>query len=247
MTGATTTTTHRARTRGAAAARSIHEAPAYRAAEAANLLKLNASTVRAWCFGQDYRYRGSDRWFRAVIRPADPARRLLSFSNLCELHILGAMTRGHRVPLQRVRRALDYVRRRMGSARPLLDKDFQTNGLDLFLSDGAQLVNVSGGGQIALRGEFERALDRIQRDSGGMPVRLFPYSRRSGESTTIPTVIVIDPSIEFGRPIVATAGVRTDVIGDRFAAGDTPRDMAEDYGVSEEEILEALRYERLAA
>jgi hypothetical protein len=120
MTGATTTTTHRARTRGAAAARSIHEAPAYRAAEAAYLLKLNASTVRAWCFGQDYRYRGSDRWFRAVIRPADPARRLLSFSNLCELHILGAMTRGHRVPLQRVRRALDYVRRRMGSARLIL-------------------------------------------------------------------------------------------------------------------------------
>lgn len=228
-------------------ARSIHEAPAYRAAEAAHLLKLNASTVRAWCFGQDYRYRGFDRTFRAVIRAADPGRRLLSFSNLCELHILGAMTRSHRVPLQRVRRALDYVRRQMGSPRPLLDKDFRTNGLDLFLSDGAQLVNVSGGGQTALRGEFERALDRIQRDSWGMPVRLFPYSRRSGESTAIPIVIAIDPSIEFGRPIVARAGVRIDVIGDRFAAGDTPREMAEDYGVGEEEILEALRYERLAA
>jgi phosphomethylpyrimidine synthase len=33
---------------------SIYEAPSYRAAEAAHLLKLSDPTVRAWCFGQGY-------------------------------------------------------------------------------------------------------------------------------------------------------------------------------------------------
>ena len=226
---------------------SIYDEASYRALEAARLLKLNGSTVRAWCFGQGYRYGGSFKTFQAVIEPADAKERLLSFSNLCELHVLGAITRGHRVPLQRVRRALEYVRKQTRSPRPLLDEDFRTNGLDLFLDYAGQLVNVSGGGQTALRGEFERALDRIERGSGGMPIRLFPYSRKAVETKGLPSIVAIDPTIAFGRPIIAGAGVRTDVISDRFGAGDSPAEMAKDYGVSEENILEALRYERLAA
>jgi len=226
---------------------SIYDAPSYSAAEAAHLLKLNGSTVRAWCFGQGYSYHGTARTFRPVIEPSNRAKRLLSFSNLCELHILGSITRGHRIPLQRVRRALDFVRKETRSARPLLDDDFRTNGLDVFLDYGGQLVNVSGGGQTALRDEFERALDRIQRGASGMPVRLFPFTRKVSPTTGLPSAVAIDPKIAFGRPIVAGAGVRTDVIGDRFGAGDSPTEMAEDYGVSEADILEALRYERLAA
>jgi uncharacterized protein (DUF433 family) len=226
---------------------SIYDEASYRASEAAHLLKLNGSTVRAWCFGQGYRYLGTSKRFHAVIQPADIDKPLLSFSNLCELHVLGSITRGHRVPLQRVRRALEYVRKETGSRRPLLDESFRTNGLDLFLECAGQLVNVSGGGQTALRGEFERALDRIQRGASGMPVRLFPYSRKTVDTKELPAVIAIDPTIAFGRPIVAGARVRTDVISDRFGAGDSPAEMARDYGVSEENILEALRYERLAA
>ena len=76
---------------------------------------------------------------------------------------------------------------------------------------------------------------------------LFPYSRKAVETKGLPSIVAIDPTIAFGRPIVAGAGVRTDVISDRFGAGDSPAEMAKDYGVSEENILEALRYERLAA
>jgi uncharacterized protein (DUF433 family) len=59
---------------------------------------------------------------------------------------------------------------------------------------------------------------------------------------------VIDPRVSFGRPVLAQGGVRTEVIQDRFIAGDSPREMAEDFGVNEAAILEALRFEqRLAA
>lgn len=235
------------RRRGAKLARaaSIFEAPSYKAAEASYLLKLNSSTVRAWCFGTTYRGRaGSSKAFLPVISPADGDLRLLSFSNLCELHVLGAITRSYNIPLQRVRPALEYVREKMGVARPLLASKFRTNGLDIFLEHAGQLVSVSGGGQIAMRGEFERALDRIERASSGNPVRLFPFSRPPALAVPQPTAIVIDPRIAFGRPIVGTAGVRTEVIHDRFGAGDSPAEMAKDYGVRQEEILEALRYEQ---
>lgn len=227
---------------------SIYDAPSYRAGEVAYLLKVPNSTVLSWCFGQAYRNRqGASKTFQRVIEPADETGRLLSFSNLCELHVLAAITRHHRVPLQRVRSALARVRREMRSPRPLLAEDFKTNGLDLFLEYAGQLVNVSRGGQAAFRGEFERALERIERGESGAPVRLFPFSRRPDRSSEQPQVVAIDPRIAFGRPIVAKARVRTDVIFDRFGAGDSPAEMAGDYGVGEEEILEALRYEQSLA
>jgi uncharacterized protein (DUF433 family) len=227
---------------------SVFDAPSYRAGEVAHLLKLPYTTVSSWCFGHGYRNRqGARKTFHPVIEPADSVHRLLSFSNLCELHVLGAITRHHRIPLQRVRSAILRVRKAMHSPRPLLAEDFRTNGLHLFLEDAGQLVNVSGGGQAAFRGEFERALNRIERGAGGAPVRLFPFSRKPARMIEQPQVIAIDPRIAFGRPIVAKARVRTDVIYDRFGAGDSPAEMAGDYGVGEEDVLEALRYEQSVA
>jgi uncharacterized protein (DUF433 family) len=60
--------------------------------------------------------------------------------------------------------------------------------------------------------------------------------------------VVVDPKLGFGRPVLARAGVTTEVIQDRFLAGDSPREMAQDYAVDESDIWEALRFEqRLAA
>lgn len=227
----------------------IYDEPSYRGSEAARLLALPISTVNAWCFGQAYKNsHGDSKRFQAIITPASARRRLLSFANLCELHILGTIRRHHRVTLPKVRSALKYVRNQLAIERPLLDQAFQTNGVALFVEHAGQLLNVSAAGQAAMRGEFEVALSRIHRNDSGQPVRLFPLSRPSSPSTTQPRVVAIDPRVGFGRPIVAPAGVRTEVIADRFAAGDSPAEMAEDYGVNESDILEALRFEqRLAA
>jgi uncharacterized protein (DUF433 family) len=226
---------------------SIFDRPAYRALEAARILGLPAATVTAWCFGQRYRgSAGEDKQFRPVVKAADRRNRLLSFANLCELHVLSAIRRHHRVTLPKVRRSLDYVRDKLASPRPLLDTQFQTNGIDLFVAHASQLLNVSKQGQQALRGEFERALARIERDANGAPIRLFPFTRSHGAEGA--AVIVVDPRLSFGRPLLMHAGVKTDVIRSRFNAGDSIGEMARDYRVEPAAIEEALRFEqRLAA
>lgn len=222
----------------------LAEAPSYGAPEAARILGLPVSTVRNWAFGQSGKmWRGQRKRFPAVIRAADPRRHLLSFSNLCELHVLSAIRREHKVSLPAVRNSLDYVQRELGSARPLLDTQFLTNGVSLFVKHAAQLLDVSHEGQMAMRGEFERALARIERDRSGRPIRLFPFTRVQQPTEEQPAIVAVDPAIAFGRPMLVGAGVRTEVIADRFNAGDDPADMAAYYGVSEKEILEALRYE----
>jgi uncharacterized protein (DUF433 family) len=226
----------------------IYDNPAYTASEAARMLGLPAATLKAWCFGQAYRLpSGARRKFQPVIKPADGKARLLSFANLCELHVLSAIRRVHKISLPKVRASLDYVRAELEAERPLLDRDFRTNGIDLFVRHASKLLNVSKQGQEALRGEFEMALERIERDSKGMPVRLFPFSRSSTAGKDQPCTVVIDPRLSFGRPVLSKVGVPTEVIVDRFGAGDSVPEMAADYGVGENEIEEALRFEQRRA
>lgn len=223
------------------------EQPAYSASEAARILALPAATVKAWCFGQKYRSNaGEEKTFQPVIAPAGASERLLSFANLCELHVLSAIRRRHHVSLHKVRASVQYVQEHLGSARPLLDTQFQTNGIDLFVEHASKLLNVSRSGQQALRGDFERALARIERNEAGKPIRLFPYVHPNQQDGS--RVVAVDPTLSFGRPVLLRAGVKTDVIVSRFAAGDSIQEMAEDYQVAINEIEEALRFgQRVAA
>lgn len=226
--------------RGAARKNPCHVA-SYSARDAARILDLPVSTVRNRSFGQSGRLHGGQRErFPAVIHAADARKRLLSFANLCELHVLSAIRREHRVSLPTVRKSLDYVQRKLGSDRPLPERDFLTNGVLLFVEHASELVDVSHDGQTALRGEFERALAHIERDRRGRPIRLFPFTRARDAGDDQPQVVAVDPTVAFGRPMLAKAGVKTEVIASRSM----PADMADDYGVSVNDILEALRYER---
>lgn len=228
----------------------LAQEPAYRPAEAAQILGLPSGTVQAWCFGQDYHHRhdGSRKLFARVVEPADERRRLLSFVNLCELHLLAVIRRHHRVQLPQVRKAVQYMRERLGDDRPLASARFRTNGIDLFVAHADELINVSQQGQRALREDFERTLDRVDfQGSGGGPIRLFPYTRPPSRPDAQPRTVLVDPALSFGRPVLTGAFVRTEVIESRFRAGDSIADMAADYRVDAGLIEEALRFEQRRA
>ena len=226
----------------------IFNKPAYTADEAARILGLPASTLKAWCFGQAGHNRsGAQTSFRPVIKPADNKTRLLSFANLCELHVLSAIRRQHKIALPKVRSSVDFLRKKLKAVRPLIDSEFSTNGVDLFVEHASTLLNVSQQGQQAMRGDFQSALARIERDAKGTPIRLFPFSRTSAKSGDQPKSVVVNPRLSFGRPVISSVAIPTRIIVDCFDAGDSMSEMAEDYGIDAAEIEEAIRFERLRA
>lgn len=228
---------------------SVYDDPAYRAAEAAHMLALPVGTLKAWGFGQDHHLEsGRRKQFRPLIDAADSKHKLLSFNNLCELHTLAAIRRHYRITMPAVRSALTYLQKQMSSHRPLLAAEFLTNGASLFIQHAGTVIDISREGQASLSADLERDLRRVERDARGIAVKLFPVTRATSGVADQPHSVVIDPKLAFGRPILANAGVTTSVIQDRFLAGDSPREMAEDYRVDEADIWEALRFEqRLAA
>lgn len=127
------------------------------------------------------------------------------------------------------------------SDHPLLDRQMLTDGKALFIEQCEHLVNISQGGQLEMRKIMAAYLKRVERDRGGVPVRLSPFTReRYAES---PEVISIDPKIRFGKPCITGTRIPTVIISERHQAGDSIELLAKDYGRNDEEIEEVIRYE----
>lgn len=224
----------------------IRQMPLYSAAEAARFLHLPVSTVRAWAFGQGYRVRRERRHFAPVISTADREGRRLSFLNLVELLVLAAIRRKHHVPLPQVRRAVNFLRKRFPSRYSLADHQFQTDGMDLFVEKFGDLINLSRDGQLAVKELIQRALRLVERDASGVPFKL--HLPRLADPAKAMASVVIDPRYGFGRPILDGRGIRTEVIVERFQAGESIASLAEDYGLGAETVEDILRsHQPLAA
>ena len=228
-----------------AADKDPREMPLYTATEAAHYLRVPVSTVRAWVFGQRYRWKDEIKRFKPVIEIADRKGRRLSFINLVELFVLSAIRRRHGVALRQIRKALDFLEKRFPTPHPLADHRFQTNGVDLFVEKFGEYLNISREGQIEIKHMIEARLRCVMRDDAGNPLKLY-VSTRGGDETGR-GMVVIDPRFGFGRPVIDGTGIRTQVIVDRFRAGEPIDSIAEDYGRSRNEIEEIVRGELLLA
>ncbi|MGH9863440.1 MAG: DUF433 domain-containing protein [Candidatus Acidiferrales bacterium] len=215
--------------------------PAYSIAEGAHYLRMPKATLRSWVVGRFYATEAGRRFFRPLIVPPDNGANLLSFMNLVEAHVLDAIRREHEIPLGKVRKALEYLKRQFPSQHPLADQRFETDGLDLFVEKYGQLINLSQGGQLAIRNLLQAHLRRVEWDESGFAVRLYPYTRKREPEE--PKVVVIDPFVSFGRPILVGTGIPTSVIAERYKAGESIEQLAGDYGRKQLEIEEAIRCE----
>jgi uncharacterized protein (DUF433 family) len=221
--------------------KSPEEQPVYSIAEASRYLSIPPATLRSWVAGRKYPTGSGPKFFRPIIQLPDDTRAGLSFINLVEAHVLDAIRRHHQVPLSKIRDAIHYLRKHFSSSHPLAEQRFQTDGIDLFIERFDRLINVTQSGQIALRELLKAHLHRVERDSTGNVVRLYPFTRK--RDLHEPKVVVIDPYISYGRPVLVGTGIPTAAVAERYKAGESIDELAEDYGRSRKEIEEAIRCE----
>jgi uncharacterized protein (DUF433 family) len=123
-----------------------------------------------------------------------------------------------------------------------------TDGKHLFVEAAGlkDVINASGHGQLAMRDLIGLHLQRVDWDKDGFVARLYPFTRSRqspAEEASQPRVVTMDPRVEFGRPILKVSAVPTAVIADRYKAGESIADLAEDYGEEPLNIEEAVRCE----
>lgn len=217
------------------------EMPSYTVAEAAHYLSIPPKTIKNWVVGYDYKTNKGKQRFQPVINLTDKSTLLLSFYNLAEAHVLRGLRTNDKIPLQHIRRALDYVCRKYGWKRPLIQEEFRTDGVSLFVEKLGTLVDASATGQLIMPDVVKAHLKRIDWEDD-LAVRLYPFTRLNAYLES-PRLIVIDPRLSYGRPIVKSMGVTTATLAERYKAGDSMEKLSRDYGGSKRDIEEALRCE----
>lgn len=216
------------------------DTPAYGLSEASRYLRIASATLRSWTLGRKYPMGKGSAFFEPLIQVPEKDSRLLSFNNLIEAYVLRALRHEHRVSIKDVRTALEHAQAKFKIPRLLLSSELQTAAGELFIERYGELINLSRSGQLALMDVFKDHLSRIVWDKD-LPVRLFPFIEVDSNKS-----IAIDPSIQFGRPILARKGILTSVIVDRIDAGETVEAISADYDLEPVEVKMAIRYERAA-
>lgn len=140
-----------------------------------------------------------------------------------------------------VRNAIDYAREKLNVERVLLLPNLTATSGSVFLDHLGQLIDLGKQGQGGLREVLEPYLRRIERNPQGTPIRIFPLTRPA--PTNAPQSVAIDPEIAFGRPVLERLGIRTSMLAERFAVGESVAEIAADYDLGVSEVEEALRYE----
>jgi uncharacterized protein (DUF433 family) len=210
----------------AAAPISVFDQPAYSVLQASHYLGLGYATLRGWTAGD------------GLIRT--PIANTLSFNNLAEAHILKAMRRVHKLPLQRIRKALKELEKMRHTAHPLLDETFETDGIGLCIRDEDSVINLSKSSQREFREFVALYLRRIERTDGKV-TRLYPFVVQ--EKDDEPKSISISPTVSFGKPVLTGTGVSTSVIVGRFNARDSIHELASEYQVEIAILEDAIRWE----
>ncbi len=215
--------------------------PCYSIGDAARYLRIPAGTIRSWTLGRKYPVNQGSGFFSPLIDINKNKPYLLSFTNLVEIHVLRAIRKTHKIQLNKVREALNYLDETFKIAHPLATEEFRTDGVDLFIKKYGSLVNISRKGLLVLKGEFDNHLERIDSDDSGLAVKLYPFTRSHEENN--PKIVVIDPRIAFGRLVIAKTGIPTSILKERYMAGDSIDDLAYDYDFERSIIEEWLRCE----
>jgi hypothetical protein len=220
--------------------------PRYSIPEAASFIGRPTSTVRRWAVGNVRKRLGTAA--TAVDEPLiEPDGVLhgpipLSFLNVLELRFLAAYR--SRVPLQSIRRALDFAASELDVERPLLSLKFKAQGRSLFLQWASKsdryLMNASLQGQLAWPSaldEFIASVDYDEEEDSAF--RWWPLGREEP--------VIVDTALNGGIPSTAYSGVRTNAIAVHRGEGLEIPEIADDVGASEDEVLAALRFEHVAA
>ncbi|MCL4369639.1 MAG: DUF433 domain-containing protein [Chloroflexi bacterium] len=217
---------------------------AYTAARAARLAGTTAATVRRWLFGYEAPGHQMAPVFGAGRATGEDGPLVVSFLELVEIAVVArfrsAESRHGRVSLERLRRAHNFARERLGLPYP-----FAT--LNLFEFGGHLLhefdTQYPGPGILALDLQGQWALPGLVRDEMAhldfgardpFAVRWFPKGRN------VP--IVIDPHIAAGRPTILDSGVTLETLSRRWHGGESIKDLVLDYELVPRVVEEALKY-----
>jgi len=212
--------------------------PVYDVVEAGRLLQVPPRTLEYWLEGG----RQGGKMHPPVLREVATGSKNLSWGEFVEARYVRAYRRDHKVALESLRGFILQMRSNLNVPHPLAHRrPWVGEGRRLLL--GAQLetdlapnlwsVFEPRTGTVLLTAPAESSLAVVE-----FADDIVRRIRPRGESSPV----VIDPAVRFGAASVR--GISTMALRELVDAGDAIELVAEDYGLSMDETIAALEFER---
>lgn len=207
--------------------------------EAARLTGLKGERVREW-----FRVRNDETRRRPVFHsdyePVD-GDRAISFLDLIDVFVAGQL-REHGVSLQTLRRVYHRLQDELNAKHPFCRSEL--------LSDG-KIVFTRG-----MDSKGEEELIEVLTRQKVFPSIILPFLRKIdyghvsklAERWHIARMVVVDPRICFGKPIIEEYSIPTATLADAYRANDQDAERVADwFNVNTEHILAAVEFESIMA
>jgi uncharacterized protein (DUF433 family) len=214
--------------------------PVFTLHEAALYLGIPYSTLHHWARP------GEDQRSTITVFPTSGREATVPFIGFAEAYVLSAFRRAG-VPMQRIRPAVEILADSMGIQHALASKRLYTDGAEVLYDyahahEDADLLELT----VVRTGQkqfSELVRDYLKRityadDGWATQLRLPAYTQAE---------VIVDPKRAFGLPLVVHGGARVEDLVDRFVAGDSLADIADDFGVPAEEVEDVIRVAARAA
>jgi len=219
--------------------------PMYSAALASRLVRLSTGRVRRWLRGYDYTYSAGPssslrtRHKEPVIRRADASgSSSASFLDLVDLLFVKRFL-DHGISLQRLRKALREAEEILGGHH-FAQRSFFTDGRNIYLEvrdEADALLELLSGGQWVIAPVIKQLAHQIDFDEPtGLAERWYPLGPDG--------LIVLDPTISFGKPTLVGRGIATANVYDFFLGeGENVRRVCSWTNLTEKEVEAAVSFE----
>jgi uncharacterized protein (DUF433 family) len=203
--------------------------PAYQVQEAARYAHVTPQTVRNWQKGAT----------SPALAPRE-LRKALTYMQLIEVAVVAALQQ-EGVRLRQIRDTREWLQQRFSSEFPFAEYRFKTDGKGLFM-DYAQIAGQRQGKGKLIRPDMQGQLawtaviGRLKEFDYEKQHRVIRW-RVGGPKSRI----IIDPRVSFGAPMIK--GAATWAIKGRWEAGETPEEIADDFSLRKEDVIDALTFE----
>jgi uncharacterized protein (DUF433 family) len=223
-----------ARTNG----RALVDRPLYSYGESDYLAQVTPGTSKRWLDGYQYWRPSGERVAQPPVTPGSRPDGGVTFLDLMEITAIGLLKQAG-FSLPRIRDIVSNCQDILGLQRPLVTVQFKTDGREIFVDQGAALLEVGRRkGQQAWNEFLAPFLEEIDYEHE-LARRWYPLGRDK--------LVVIDPAYGHGLPVVRDTGVRTEIVFERFQVGESIREIAGDFNIQPDEVEQALQLEsRLA-
>lgn len=224
----------------------------YTLPEAARLINVPARKIHRWLYGYKFPIGSGEERSQAFSKPLwapqlsqdEYQAEVIGFNDLLEVRFVSAFV-AHGVPLLIVRRCLETARQLFKVDYPMSSGSFKTDGKTIFadvieqsVKEGA-LVDLKTR-QLAFKSIIHPSLYAGIEYDGKRASKWYPQGK--GQH------VVLDPSRQFGSPIVDDAGIATNVLFASFLAeGATTQAVVQTsrvYDVPQRLVKAAIRFEQ---